>query len=744
MATKSKELLERYIKEALKLLDTNGEFVTTGNKLALMDMVEQARAALEGRKSVPHIRNREFYKPRPEEEILFATERYTMAPTYLEDKVYQMYGLKPAIEWFKTKDIRYGLNHIDTLEVRAKKVIQQCYEFLETASYGDKVGEYESELGEELVEKLHSLKGFKGEELAKEIINCQNALREVKFSQVLRSELEKDFNIFISEEELETIRHGIKEDSVIKEQYEQIRSIADEATLEQRKRAYELIFEEEDYTYLNQNYTMWMTKSQLERFNQGQDKNKQSVLWSSTGTVASFMAPAEAVGASITFVLPSAENEKEGLGHVWIDNVELLSAIGPNVDICNPGFEECVEADRKDGKRSGKTPVRWRAKAKKGNPLMCVEENPPYQYFDDKIGTPPFGDHKLTDGSEFGIYGLYINTIEKIDKNLADKMYTTWARAGKPIKRFWGESLAIDNLLYVGDDYKVASNFKFHLESTSAFINAGIYMFRKNFGKKDESYFAIMSSPKHIGHGHLDQGSFILYKDSIPIIMDSGIEGYFDASTPWHISSYSHACVQFETKRTAEGMKENGFINLSAGSYSLKRGWVDVPRTSKVAECIVGEDIEKIVIEIKNGEGAGTHVRTVLYYRKWDLYIIRDEIKDFTGKVLMTLPVVSKESLIEGNTIYSKGYYHIDLQTVIASPYKNILLDRGRTTPVYPSIEKVPMLEYIRVTADAKEGFLTVLYPKAKELGENIEVVTASSGWEIWLRGEKIAEINKN
>ncbi|WP_374019689.1 heparinase II/III family protein [Paenibacillus thiaminolyticus] len=70
-----------------------------------------------------------------------------------------------------------------------------------------------------------------------------------------------------------------------------------------------------------------------------------------------------------------------------------------------------------------------------------------------------------------------------------------------------------------------------------------------------------MSSPKPVAHGHLDQGSFVLYKNSVPLVMDSGIEGYFESSTPWHICSYSHACLQFATRRKAISQDFNGAIN---------------------------------------------------------------------------------------------------------------------------------------------------------------------------------------
>ena len=123
--------------------------------------------------------------------------------------------------------------------------------------------------------------------------------------------------------------------------------------------------------------------------------------------------------------------------------------------------------------------------------------------------------------------------------------------------------------------------------------------------------------------------------------MDSGIEGYFDSSTSWHISSYSHACVQFATRQTGIAKDTGGPINLSAGTYSLEQGWVDVPRNSKVLDIKLGDDVESITIEIANPEGNGRHIRHVTYIKDPDLYIIRDTLEDFEGHVLFSLPVAS-------------------------------------------------------------------------------------------------------
>jgi hypothetical protein len=340
-------------------------------------------------------------------------------------------------------------------------------------------------------------------------------------------------------------------------------------------------------------------------------------------------------------------------------------------------------------------------------------QTPGYVYFDGRIGTPPFGDHALGGGGEFGFFATYLADVAKLDGKLADLMYHTWSSAGKPFKRLWGESVVLENILGQGDTYLPTGPLT--LGSTVEFPDAGIHVFRKGFGSGRESYMAVMSSPKKVAHGHLDQGSFILYKNSVPLVMDSGIEGYFDSSTQWHISSYSHACLQFATKQTDIPIQKGGAINLTAGTYSLERGWADVPQSSRVLKTVLGGAAESITIEIANPEGEGRHIRHILWLKEPDLYIIRDTVKDFSGRVLFSLPVASRNSVVTDSRVYSEGAYGVDLETVFLTPLESIRLEQGRSTPFFGSRDdRVSMMDYVRAVADGKTGFLTVLYPKEK------------------------------
>lgn len=343
---------------------------------------------------------------------------------------------------------------------------------------------------------------------------------------------------------------------------------------------------------------------------------------------------------------------------------------------------------------------------------------PPYVYFDSCVGTPPFGDHRLSGGTELGIYGLDIAKMERIDKKLADEMYQVWLAAKCPVKNLGGESLAVENLLYLEPSvYRIAEENRLCLQSSADYPDSGIYIMRN--GCSQENYLAVMAPVKPIGHGHLDTGSFLLYHHNYPVIMDSGIEGYFDASTQWHLSSYAHACLQFaaskeddRTFRKAQGAA----INLSAGNYSLDRGWLDVPGTCRVTEvktstslyadeAASAQEWERITMEIAHpaGRKQGVHSRTILFEKESGDVIVRDRVENYHGEMLFSLPMVMRSARIEGSTVYANGWYPLEMTVEFLSPVTQITLEQGRTTPLFPT-DETPMLLYVRAQVRAEDG----------------------------------------
>ncbi|WP_168121711.1 heparinase II/III family protein [Paenibacillus sp. HB172176] len=1009
ITTKAREKLQGLVNRAESILGSGGRYYTEGSKLALMDMLHAARRALRDDESLPFKRNREFYLPREEEAVLCATKRFTMVPPFAAgSSVYGRYGLEPALEWFEKQDMRYEGK--EKLPIKAELALAKAMELLEEARIGSEIGCYSEEAMHRLKASAEALEQARenlsqdnsGEELAAAIVDCFNRVREFRHSRVLRSHIDPAASLYLTGEELEGIKRAVSTDSRVRGQYEEIAGIAERYTLSELEKVSAMIMNEEaDYEALNREF----------------------YLWSHTDKIANFKAPEHAATASLSFILPCVENEEEGLGHVWIDNLEILSANGGSIPIRNAGFDsgEAAPAGWVPEARQGNPVMKWeqeypysgggdRKQAEPANPSsqivpryeegdsarslylcnptkedegawtygerfaveggagytltfaakldgklkkgllavitfydeagqpagvfeycfnrkssipggrfqlamqcdaiqyaitgeldyarkvkqallyilhdfcqgaehwltmnsrpegsdsygavqggrllssaavsysfikqadifsseekqcfygrveyllrymldlrdrtewtrreaqegcsnwqtdMCAGaglmmmtltdfpnrlswlynantilkaqlelnvnadsswpesiryhhaalerfagyakaahnvlgdnwfettplarmfgfsidmQTPGYAYFGGRIGTPPFGDHALGGGGEFGSFATYLSDISKVDKPLADRMHHTWTAAGKPFKKLWGEGIALENLMGQGEGYFPSAPLE--LDSTADFPDAGIYIFRRDAGGSRLSYFAIMSSPKPIAHGHLDQGSFILYKNGIPLVMDSGIEGYFDSSTSWHISSYSHACLQFATQQKPSDIRKagDGAINLSAGTYSLERGWADVPRTSRVLDVRLSESIDSITIEILNPEGAGRHIRHVTFVKEWDLYILRDTVLDFNGKIQFTLPVAAERTVIEGNRLYSEGAYNVDLETLFLSPLQSLGLEKGRSTPFFDSGEPdVSMMDYIRAVAEARDGFLTVLYGK--------------------------------
>lgn len=333
---------------------------------------------------------------------------------------------------------------------------------------------------------------------------------------------------------------------------------------------------------------------------------------------------------------------------------------------------------------------------------------PPYAYFDGRTGTPPFGDHRLSGGEELGIYGLYLEWIGQTDRKLEDEMYQAWMAAKWPVKSLKGESVVLENLLYAEPStYRISKEHTLALKSSGDYPDSGIYVFRN--GRQKENYLAVMAAPRPIGHGHFDTGSFLLYYHNYPVIMDSGIEGYFDASTQWHLSSYSHACLQFaatEEEMRSLRVPEGGMINLNAGNYSLDRGWLDVPRIGLVKEVSIGEEYDSIDMEITHpcGREKGIHKRTIRFRKETGEVAITDRVENYKGKILFSLPMVMKSGAVNGNLVRTEGYYPLRMDIEFQSPMEEIMLDKGRTTPMFPSESDTPMLLYVRARAQAENG----------------------------------------
>jgi hypothetical protein len=969
--------LERTVTEAETFLASEGEFLTDGTKLALSDMIGRARDALSGC-GVPFVRNREFYNPRENEALFFALERFTMAPTYLPNgSVYAKYGLRPALEWAKSQDMRYCGK--EALKKKAEQALAQSEALLERTPRGKVPGGVPDSVRAELERAAEDLskEALPQAECAVRVIRCLNAARKFRLSVYLRSDFEPGSNLFQSAEEAASFPQEVQADADAREQYQRIRRETDAVSLETARLLPRFQKEKTDYNLLNRYFH----------------------LWSSAEQNLNFAVPDDAAWAELRFSLPREDNEKDGVGHFWLDDVRVFAANGRDWPIRNPGFEEtaggvpagwvpfaqsgspvCKTENRSgysgNGNRSvfvqnptpqdeggwkqenripveggGTCTITFRAKidgkpkkgiraeilffddrqqpcgqyvtffrkkscvsdipfaltmqcdaivyaftgdlryaekaklellyvmndfcqgaeywmvenarpegsdaygAVQGGRILCSAaaaytylkgsgvvtdeekrrfyrqldyllrylldlrdrtelspedaqrncsnwqmdmcagtgmmmmavgddfpnrrvwlanavavlrgqlgcninsdgswpESMRYQYsalgrflifakalknctgedwfretglcrllsapidlqtpryeFLGGVSTPDFGDHVMSNGSEFGIFSPYLSDVKQVDPGLADRAFLTWRRAGRPVPRLFTEDPAIQNLFLRCGSYRPETD-SLTLPEACSCPDAGVYVFRKHACTPQESYFTVMSSPRPVGHGHLDQGSFMIWKNCVPIVLDSGVEGYFDGTVNWHLCSYSHACLQLEY-RGAKAPRSGGGINLTAGTFSRDHGWLDVPRQSRVLSYHPDGPVKTLKIAIRYPNGC-LHIREFFFFYDQEFYLIHDSVAGWTGRILFSLPIVASHSEIRENSVYSHGLFSIDLETHFLGGHPQIQMEKGRCAPMIPRNGKNCEMEYLRACATAPEGFTTVLYPKVR------------------------------
>lgn len=976
MREKSIQELELLVDETEQLIENQGDFFTEGNKIAILDLLNHAKAVLNGAYKVPFIRNREFYKPREAEDVLFATERYTMTCSYFMKK----YGLKPALAWFKSQHV---MNE-EKKSICEKKtfVIEKARALLLNIKDDGTVGSYGKKEVQALKKSHSCFEGLEGVDLGKAIVSVWDLIRKVRYSRILLSDMESESTMYFSEKSFEDFKKRVLKCNLLKAEYEKIKEIADKNTLEDIERSKCFMQMDIDYGEVNRYF----------------------YVWSKTDKIIHFVSPENAAFANLKFVLPSCENEEDGLGHVWIDDVKVFPTKGVDWNIKNSGFETGLEQpeywkpvvlkgdpifkwedkkpfcglenrsiyienptkddkgaweygedipidggvnntitflakldgklkegleivitfkdkdgrgieefvnhfnrksclatgdynltiqadaivyaftgdityarkvrqqmlfilndfcqgiehwlvtnsrpqgndaygavqggrilcsimsaytfvkdseafskedmdsiipqleyfvrylmDLRDRTELGEYDVQmdssnWQTDMAAGTGMLmmaipefpnarqwlenanmflrnqlrfkvnkdgswpeslryhfaalsrflvyakvlinCIGENwfsdgpllnmfryavmvqtPPYDFFDNKIATVNFGDHVLDGGGSFYLAGIYCNDIAALDEELSTQMYETWVKSGRQVSRYWGESIAIENLFSSGESFSYNEGSQLNLKSCGEFRDSGIYLFRKDFGKASESLFAIMASPHKIGHGHYDEGSFIIFKDCKPIVVELGIEGYFDSTKDWYISSSSHSVVQFSRKE-GKAAPQPFTINLETSDYSAQAGWVDTPRACEVLDYSSAEELDSISVKIINSEGEGYHIRKVDFHRNAEVYVIYDKIFEFDRKVRFSLNVAATKSEIKENCVLSKGHFGVDLETVFLGKTPEISIEWGRTKPMFPTVEGENVVNIIRAEISGKDGFLTVLYPKQREEGK--------------------------
>ncbi|MBP3361301.1 MAG: S-layer homology domain-containing protein [Clostridia bacterium] len=323
---------------------------------------------------------------------------------------------------------------------------------------------------------------------------------------------------------------------------------------------------------------------------------------------------------------------------------------------------------------------------------LIQSSTPPYVFFNGKISEPPFGDNTLKEGSNiFASMGTYYDQVSQADVKLSEWMYKTWVMAGYPMNSYGGESLAIQNF-FSPVDFNIESNNPLRLSDYQT-TNTGEYIFRENYGRDNAKYFIALSNDTALGHGHYDQGSFMLYANSVPLVMDPGIENYFNATKSWYVNTQSHSALLFTSDGTTPAVG---------------------PATSKRDSIFKSDEIDCMRI-ITTWPRVGNSVDSrnfALIEDGFNAVVIWDQIKKANNNTIFNLPVVAKSSSVDGNVVTSKGFYNTDLRTTVLEP-KNPSIETMwmDTTQVGPSVGGANKMNYIQSTANKDANHLVILEP---------------------------------
>lgn len=941
--TDKKLTLIDLIQKCEYILENEREFYTNGCIYAAEKIICRAKAVLDGSYSVPFIRNREFYQPRKDDDILHITEYYSRTPSYKMTH----YGVRPLFEWLKTNHANNRIKELEDYVARFAKNAEK----LQTDGGP---GSFNNESVNTALQAIKNTNKKSGNEYVKSIVEAANAIRKCYETKTLLCDIDENSDIFMSYQEKQRFLKRLKTDDILQENFNRIKETSEIYTAEQTSMLTDFMKINIDYQKLNQYF----------------------YIWSTTDKVITFRSPKSTAYASLKFILPSIENEQDGLGHIWIDNVRICAGQNSDWEIKNSGFEqgneypefwepivlngtpitrretkypycgnekgsvyienanssdeggwhyrEMIKIDggientvifnaKIDGKFkkglkvlieffdekskpcgefihyfnrksvAAQTPfaltmqadaimyyvtgeINSAKKAKEqfiyvlndfcqgmetwfaydlrpdgcdaygavqGGRIMCslmsvytmiksakifteaewqfiinalnymasylyddrprserssfdvqsdagnwqtdmacgyglmlmampknthtcaaledvnyflrsqLKENvgtdgswpesmryhiatlmrfaiyakllenctgedwfsdtklskmfrypamvqtPPCIYRENKIGTPNFGDHRILGGDDFAVFGLYYGDIYTIDKDLGRLVYKTWTDAGKPKQKISSENIIMENLL--SHSIQLESKLCEPLKSTGEFRNIGTYIMRS-----DDNYCAVTAPLKYIGHGHYDAGSMIIYKNNIPVIIDPGIEGYFDSTKDWYVSSSAHSVLQFARKKGKKTNPDPFDICLEKTEYSAIHGWNDVPRSVDFAEFSTSKTEDTLILKIKNPEDKGIHTRKITLNKNDGIYYINDTVENYSEVFRWSLVTSAKNVKVKDNIAYCNWFNGVSMEIRILTPVESISVDEGRTADVCDTAK------IIRVTAKNK------------------------------------------
>ena len=251
---KSRRYLEKLVEAAEREIEKNREFYTEGNILALEYMINEAVKALEGEGTIPFVRSRECVSSAETDPISFATKRYSMVGSYDMHE----YGLETSFKWFK------GTHIMNRLDETLALALERCKKICATPTDGS-VGSLDPKRVEDVKQAIENTKGKQGEELGKATVKLLNAIRSARLSKKLRSDYEKNFNLFMSEDETEQFIERVESDPVLRGELDKIKGFSDTFTPEQIEATKLMMVKDIDYERVNKDFYVWRSTEKVRR-----------------------------------------------------------------------------------------------------------------------------------------------------------------------------------------------------------------------------------------------------------------------------------------------------------------------------------------------------------------------------------------------------------------------------------------------------------------------------------------------
>ncbi len=338
---------------------------------------------------------------------------------------------------------------------------------------------------------------------------------------------------------------------------------------------------------------------------------------------------------------------------------------------------------------------------------------------------PGFGDGHYYSGSNYKYAGAYwhemYETYEKLKAEgdleaaeqyhiLARDLYGCWNRSGRQRPQQANE----ENIMQVffvyadwpEDDKAFLDTFSENQTSNDYMKYFGTYIMRNNFdvvdertGKYKESYVAFMAQLQATGHNHYDEGSFLLYADSVPLVADPGMDNYWSAGKTSLLSSDCHSTVQL--KKDASSYAS---VNTSVKDVDwFSSDKMDKVRTTLTYQQSVPGEVVRNYAFVKDG---------------FEAHVIWDRVSGALLGSRMNLVLYTETSLpkkFTGNKIVADGFNDVNLEISVLQgnidSYQGAEDRKASGSLTLRPGEINPIMDIMRIENDGNDNYLTVLFP---------------------------------